>query len=646
MVVPVYEGGDYWKECWKSICQNLDYFSSVVLSFNKGKSQDSDSAATESCHDSKIHRIKQPRLYTAVQHICKITECLERIDAQHVFFLAHDDILVREGLREFANKEIGDNDAVFGSHLYFSDKEPTRQLICREILSHKNGIAVADFVKNDIDKNYKFNLSGIIIPRLLALKLLPYQKLFAYGYRMDTFIVCNPFVERIHQTFAPTVMIREREGSEGKINKPVDRIRDTIAYFYAHIAFTSDRLLIKKCIHAVSAWMLSSKRHILFSVFHLVRTQLWFLTHRPRSFKSILFSLLCHFTWMAHVVMFKSIGLAKKYVHSAKDGPAAYSMNMPAIQKNAGKKRIVFSCFYPESENDFGRSHGKDNYGFSLLYPIVQLRKKLEGLGFDVYAKKDLPIDQADIVACVDLRPEHYKEVQALPDRIKKILLCVESPIYAPHSHDGKIISDKIWNAVLTWNRSFSASNIHHYDIGFAGKQLISDSSYLKERKTTTKGVIVSSYKRDIRGNTDIRDRLYLELAALGKVDLFGRGWPSKKAGVLGPTSNKIKTMSHYRYAVICENSLWPGYVTEKLADSILAGLPSIYYGDIDTAQQRFPGAFVALDDLSKSAFVSAMNKLDAEYDTLVQCVLASRESSDLWCHSFLEKFCTALTAL
>jgi hypothetical protein len=45
------------------------------------------------------------------------------------------------------------------------------------------------------------------------------------------------------------------------------------------------------------------------------------------------------------------------------------------------------------------------------------------------------------------------------------------------------------------------------------------------------------------------------------------------------PVSDKIKTLSQYKYSLCFENTFTPGYVTEKIVDSFLAGSMPIYWG-------------------------------------------------------------------
>jgi len=71
---------------------------------------------------------------------------------------------------------------------------------------------------------------------------------------------------------------------------------------------------------------------------------------------------------------------------------------------------------------------------------------------------------------------------------------------------------------------------------------------------------------------TPIRVEAINELKKAGiPVDCFG--------SQTRPVSDKVKTLSQYRYSLCFENTFTPGYVTEKIIDSFLAGSIPLYWG-------------------------------------------------------------------
>ena len=100
-----------------------------------------------------------------------------------------------------------------------------------------------------------------------------------------------------------------------------------------------------------------------------------------------------------------------------------------------------------------------------------------------------------------------------------------------------------------------------------------------------------------------------IELFALqNKIDIFGRQWqnlsklPSQWQKRLSPVirrlnpqpcEDKIETMSSYKFAVCFENVAYPGYVTEKIIDCLVAGAIPLYLGAPDITDFVPQDAFI-----------------------------------------------------
>src|SRR5687768_9857800 len=55
-------------------------------------------------------------------------------------------------------------------------------------------------------------------------------------------------------------------------------------------------------------------------------------------------------------------------------------------------------------------------------------------------------------------------------------------------------------------------------------------------------------------------------------------GWMA--SGEPNRTAGKVAFFRHYRFTLAIENAIWPGYVTEKPVDAMLAGSIPVYIGD------------------------------------------------------------------
>ena len=160
--------------------------------------------------------------------------------------------------------------------------------------------------------------------------------------------------------------------------------------------------------------------------------------------------------------------------------------------------KITVMGMYIKKERPVGQAGGGTVYGNLLHYPGVLSTRMLEAEGFQFYHEAELPPEQADILYCVDLTPELWERVKAIPPQVHKILLACESPIYARLSHFASgVMMNPCWDWIMTWNRSYEADFIVHYDIPVAGKSV---SEPLKEQPEITPefpgkpGAVISSF--------------------------------------------------------------------------------------------------------------------------------------------------------
>lgn len=313
-------------------------------------------------------------------------------------------------------------------------------------------------------------------------------------------------------------------------------------------------------------------------------------------------------------------------------------------------KKTVVIGMYTDPSKKFGVSDGGKSYGNLLQYPGIALRQKFEPAGYGFFSESELPLEEADIILCVDLTPAIYERLSRLPARICKILQACESVVYAPLSHSGEVLMDPLWDAVMTWNRGFEGSHIVYYDIPIAGKTAsgLAETLPAWDGIFHTKGAVMASNKGgDIRGTTWKRNLFYPACAKAGLIDLYGHNWPARPdLNCLGPANDKIEVLKKYSYALVIENIWTSGYVTEKIADCILAGLPVIYMGDSFHAERRFPGAFVTLEEISTEAFLECRNQLQKNYASYHEAVRRSFAASDTWCDSYLAAFGECLKRL
>jgi alpha(1,3/1,4) fucosyltransferase len=122
------------------------------------------------------------------------------------------------------------------------------------------------------------------------------------------------------------------------------------------------------------------------------------------------------------------------------------------------------------------------------------------------------------------------------------------------------------------------------------------------------------SVKREVatRLYPPIRQDLYLERLRVAahfgeRADVFGQGWQRRHPAVpielhnavlrayRGPVAEKLEALSQYRFSVCLENSVFEGYVSEKIFDCFFTGTIPIYLGAPDVQRYVSPETFIDL---------------------------------------------------
>jgi hypothetical protein len=168
-------------------------------------------------------------------------------------------------------------------------------------------------------------------------------------------------------------------------------------------------------------------------------------------------------------------------------------------------------------------------------------------------------------------------------------------PVRFPIFHRGMKFTTNPWNkrkdVVLVagnkhWKKNF------HFPISLKPAKYIKWWRKLKEENNSP------TLKEAIHNELQSKRLETIEFfAAQNKIDIFGREWqnlsklPSnwrkRLAPVISklnpqPCEDKIETMRNYKFAVCFENVAYPGYVTEKIIDCLVAGVIPLYLGAPD----------------------------------------------------------------
>ena len=285
-----------------------------------------------------------------------------------------------------------------------------------------------------------------------------------------------------------------------------------------------------------------------------------------------------------------------------------------------------------DANDSFGMERSHNPYGGLLVGAEQKARRIIEERGYSFHSQQELPPEKADVILCVDLSPELDAHIRQCPDSSRKILLLEEAPLHSSYTiqqpHNSYL--QPMWERIITWNRSYEAEYITHFDLPF-------DFCCAPTPPATTAqnaGLAFVSNTPDERQGL-IRRKHYLcqALHKAGQVELLRFG--GAPAGAMANPA-RIEKLAGRPFGLAIEDTWLSGYVSELLPACIMAGIPAIYWGDVTTAERRFPGTFIALDEISMAAFNHAKAELETRREELNRHIQECQAKIQEWPTSFV----------
>ncbi|MES2128344.1 MAG: glycosyltransferase family 10 [Pseudomonadota bacterium] len=256
------------------------------------------------------------------------------------------------------------------------------------------------------------------------------------------------------------------------------------------------------------------------------------------------------------------------------------------------RMKVGITNFYERTTVDgFLFKNVQTTNGHNLLKPFVDLYEYSRANGIDFYTLDQVAsMDELDAVVFMDRpRPESPLPNAALAaPHLVKILIIYECPLVKPDGWDTSFHPQ--FDYVFTWGDDLVdglryIKNNFVTDLALPYDFEVLKSSF-RQRKLAT--LINSAVLLDTPNNFPtelythrIRTIRWFEANAPQDFDLYGMGWnveqfPSYK----GKVRDKLAALSHYRFCICYENAMsYPGYITEKIQDCLLAGVVPLYGG-------------------------------------------------------------------
>jgi hypothetical protein len=252
----------------------------------------------------------------------------------------------------------------------------------------------------------------------------------------------------------------------------------------------------------------------------------------------------------------------------------------------------------------------------------------------DVCLKKIInkEIKASDVIVIADLDSQHAKSLVSMGSKLG-IVLCYESPLFAETFYENVVSFCADYQAGILFSGIIedSLSNKHNYYPNhypsFSNDEIPADIISWEERNELVM-VVSNKYYRNpfhlksilnpksfeawVRGkfkisscsikryaiNNQLHDKRLEAIDYFCKkslLDIYGPNWDNlnnlplrwrtilkdniKKLSPM-PCIDKKRTISHYKFSICIENTIYPGYLTEKIIDSLVAGVIPIYLGD------------------------------------------------------------------
>jgi len=184
---------------------------------------------------------------------------------------------------------------------------------------------------------------------------------------------------------------------------------------------------------------------------------------------------------------------------------------------------------------------------------------------------------------------------------------CQYSLTFDFDSYNGKNIRLPLWVLQIDWFNK----------INYTNPQYIIPLEYIKVNPLTRKNkdkfcCIV------FNGRSPHRWEIIEKLGKYKKVDCYGKPFGNWFYG----EDNKLKTISDYKFNICFENSISPGYYTEKMIHAKTAGCLPLYWADNNCHKDFNPRSFLNLYDFSNlDDFIEKIIYLDEnnfEYTKIV----------------------------
>lgn len=274
LLIPVYNGGGWFRECLDSLLPHLHCFGHIIVSINKSPKQEEDIATFEAFKKQAVgvvcKSLIQKRMTSGTVHLRYITlQLRHEIGDDFWFFLCHDDILLPSFFEVYAHMQpfLRNDVAINPGRSFFRESFVTENFAYTSFGSKvfENGIDVDAFINQDLDRHYITNVSGVIYPKTSRTYIMALQSLLLFGYRSEYIMLTGRGIRTIYTPPEPMVGIRLHANQQGSQQHPIARRWDEYVYMVHAYCRARDPFLCKKILARFLVFRVLQQPHVYFA---------------------------------------------------------------------------------------------------------------------------------------------------------------------------------------------------------------------------------------------------------------------------------------------------------------------------------------------------------------------------------------------
>ena len=216
-----------------------------------------------------------------------------------------------------------------------------------------------------------------------------------------------------------------------------------------------------------------------------------------------------------------------------------------------------------------------------------------------------------------------------------RVNYCMESPIYASQYYDN---IPRTFRHTILFDGGTDRLNFPSFDdadiqtpVAWNERKFLcmvmSNKHYSMQQNRDF--MLVQSKSHRMAIDTQLHDYRYDAIKYfLGKegFKLYGKGWPEH---LQTECDDKLSTIRNYKFALCFENGSYPGYITEKIIDCLVAGVIPVYRGAPDIEEYIPQYLYIQSDEFETFENLEAYLRSLSDYDKSAWVVEGQK-----WLHS------------